>query len=165
MGLYCMIFAVDAECVNELNALKDDEDAFHELLNSKDPERRSIYLDKAWHAIHFLLTGEAWDCEHPGAFMICGGTDVLEDFDGNTRTFDPVETARIADEVLKVSEEDLRSRFNPQAMNAADIYPSIWDRDPKDDDTLGYVVNYYNELRTFLKKAKEDGCGLVVSVG
>lgn len=28
-------------------------------------------------------------------------------------------------------------------MVKKEIYPEIWDRDPKDDDTLGYLIEYY----------------------
>src|SRR4051812_40770621 len=36
-------------------------------------------IDKAWHAIHFLLTGTAWEGEPPLDFLAIGGTEIGED--------------------------------------------------------------------------------------
>lgn len=35
--------------------------------------------------------------------------------------------------------EDLRKRFLPTQMIEHDIYPTIWNRDPEQDDTLVYL--------------------------
>ena len=44
------------------------------------------------------------------------------------------------------------------------IYPTIWDRDPKEDDTLGYLVENYLELKNFLSVGAEKQLGLIVYV-
>ena len=47
-------------------------------------------------------------------------------------------------------------------MMRAEIYPEIWDRDPKDDDTLGYLMEYVAILRAVIKTATSRGHGLLV---
>ncbi len=47
-------------------------------------------------------------------------------------------------------------------MMTKGIYPEIWDRDPKEDDTLGYLMEYVGILRGFLAQASSEGRGLVV---
>jgi hypothetical protein len=61
---------------------------------------------------------------------------------------------RKARDALRVlSDDDLRARFNPSDMIAKEIYPEIWDRSPADDDTLGNLIEYVQELRRFLDPA------------
>ena len=45
----------------------------------------------------------------------------------------------------EIDEPEFRRRFVPAAMMKADIYPAIWDRDPAEDDTLGYLCDYFLE--------------------
>ncbi len=47
-------------------------------------------------------------------------------------------------------------------MMTLEIYPKIWDRDPQEDDTLGYLLEYYETLRTFVRQTKDAGKGLIV---
>lgn len=44
------------------------------------------------------------------------------------------------------------------------IYPEIWDRDASEDDTLGYLIEYYSGLREFVRQAADRGLGLVVYI-
>jgi hypothetical protein len=48
-------------------------------------------------------------------------------------------------------------------MMKKDIYPTIWDADPEEDDALGYLIEYYGELKEFIRSAAEKGLGLVVT--
>ena len=47
-------------------------------------------------------------------------------------------------------------------MTRLDVYPTIWSRQPEEDDTLGYLLEYYDALREFIAGAAEQGEGLVV---
>ncbi|MHC4886403.1 MAG: DUF1877 family protein [Planctomycetota bacterium] len=58
---------------------------------------------------------------------------------------------------------ELRSRFQADLMMKKDIYPTIWDADPEEDDALGYLIEYYGELKEFIRSAAEKGLGLVVT--
>jgi hypothetical protein len=56
------------------------------------------------------------------------------------------------------------ARFDPAALSAAEIYPSIWDRAPEEDDARGYVEEYYGELRSFVTDAAAEGEALLISM-
>ena len=45
-------------------------------LPKTDGEGIETDLDKAWHGIHYLLTGTAWAGAEPLNFIVCGGTEV-----------------------------------------------------------------------------------------
>lgn len=121
-------------------------------------------VDKAWHGIHYLLTGTAWEGERPLDFLVNGGTQV-GDIDvgyGPARVFRSEEVLEICEMISNIDASTLRSRFNPEEMTALEIYPEIWGRDPTDDDTLEYCVKNYVELKHFLENARSNKLGLAL---
>lgn len=43
-----------------------------------------------------------------------------------------------------------------------EIYPEIWDRDPQQDDALGYLLECYEILTTFVRETREAERGLII---
>ncbi len=74
------------------------------------------------------------------------------------------EVKRIADSLRSIDEHALRERFKPEEMMSLEIYPEIWDRDPKEDDTLGYCIEYYDSLRRFLTAAAGNSMGIALYI-
>jgi len=121
-------------------------------------------VDKAWHGIHFLLTGTAWEGEPPLDFIVRGGRQI-GDVDvgyGPARAFTNEELRDIGRAIQPISLDTLRSRFDAARMKALKIYPDIWDRDSASDDTLGYLISYYEMLQPFIIKGAADGFGMIV---
>jgi hypothetical protein len=121
-------------------------------------------IDKAWHGVHYLLTGTADEGDPPLNFLVAGGTDVGDDDVGYgpPRVYRPAEVREIAAALAAVSDDELRRRFDPPAMMRAEIYPGIWDRDPADDDTLEYLMGAVADLRVALATVTSNGHGLLV---
>lgn len=135
-------------------------------LEFADGEVSDTDLDKAWHGIHFLLTGSDWEGDPPLNFLVAGGTPV-GDIDvgyGPARVFRSNEVAEIYKALGNLQEDDLRQRFQPDVMTKKDIYPTIWDRNPKDDDSLGYLLEYFAKLKKFVSDAADKGLGIVVTL-
>jgi hypothetical protein len=129
-------------------------------------EKTRCDLDKAWHALHYLLTKSQWDGDPPLNFLVSGGTPV-GDVDvgyGPARVLSAEEVA-VLHEVLKpVSRDYLRSRFDAKDMMEKQIYPEIWDRDAAEDDTVAYCLDYFDELKNFITSAADSKLGLTVRV-
>ncbi|MCI0460985.1 MAG: YfbM family protein [Gemmataceae bacterium] len=123
-------------------------------------------LDKAWHGIHYLLTGTAWEGHPPLNFLVAGGREVGADEVGigPPRTFSSGETRVITDALARIADEELRGRFLPADMMRLEIYPEIWDRDSAEDDTLGYLMEYVANLRGALATVVSRGHGLLLSI-
>ena len=131
-----------------------------------DGEGLETDLDMAWHGIHYLLTGTAWEGPEPLNFLVCGGKEV-GDIDvgyGPARVIGSDEVKRILDAVGAIDEDKLRQRFNPEEMKSLEIYPDIWDRDPADDDTLGYCIENFQHLRQFLSDAAGNSMGVALYI-
>lgn len=132
----------------------------------EEAEMVSLDLDKAWHGLHFLLTGSAWEGEPPLNFLVAGGTPIgdLEVGYGPARALTSTEVATAHQALQALSDDTLRARFDPDALMRADIYPGIWDRKREDDDVLGYLMENLAELRSFLAQATEAHMGAIVSI-
>lgn len=153
----------------DLARLLADPEQIAEYLEDEEPPEgfgpcANLDVDKAWHGIHFLLTGTPWAGEAPWNFVASGGTEI-GDVDvgyGPARGFTSSEVKAIAKALGSVPPEQLASRFDPKAMMAAEIYPTIWDRPSEEDDTCGYVTEYYDSLRDFIAGAAAEGEALLV---
>jgi hypothetical protein len=133
-------------------------------LEMSPPEGISADIEKAWHGIHYLLTGTAWEGEHPRNFLVSGGKEVgtIDVGYGPARVLTAAKTREVRDALMALSDEDLKARFDPEDMLAKQVYPEIWERDPEEDDTLGYLMENVQTLRGFLNQAVDKGLGIVV---
>jgi len=123
-------------------------------------------LDKAWHGIHYLLTGTGEGGEQPWAFLMDGGQPAgdIEVGYGPARLFTSEQTRSILDAVELLTVDELRARFHPDDMTAQEIYPEIWSRGEPEENTLGYLLEHFGTLLTFLRRAVETDMGIVVSL-
>jgi hypothetical protein len=118
-------------------------------------------IDKAWHGIHFLLTGSAWEGDPPLNFLVAGGKEIGEDPGyGPARGFSVAEVKEIAKALSSVTVETLRSRYNPRQMQQMEIYPDIWKREG--EKGLNYLLGYFEDMKNFVIGGAEQGEALVV---
>jgi hypothetical protein len=130
-----------------------------------DGEGKAIDVDKSWHGMHYLLTRSGEAGSPPLDFLLGGGRTVGDEDVGYgpAWVFTAAETRGIAAAVASVSDEELRARYDPSAMDAADVYPSrIWVRDG--DEALDYVMEYIAMLRGTLAEAVEMNRGLMLTL-
>jgi hypothetical protein len=121
-------------------------------------------LDKAWHGIHYLLTGSAWEGELPLGF-ICQGGSAVGDIDlgyGPARAFSATEVKALDAALAEIDAEKLAERFDPDEMEALDIYPSIWD---EDEEALAFCVNEFATLKDFIARTAQRGFGMLLCMG
>jgi hypothetical protein len=121
-------------------------------------------VDKAWHGIHFLLTGTAWK----GSFPLKlhrqrrqGGRRRRRRY-GPARALMSEDVRRLNAALEPFTSEELKRRFDSEQMTRLQIYPEIWDRDPEEDDSLAYLIEYYTDLRDFVRRTADRGHGLLV---
>lgn len=121
-------------------------------------------LDKAWHGIHYLLTGSDWAGESPLNFLVKGG-ETIGDVDvgyGPARAVLSGELAQIHAALGTVTRDTLRSRFDPARMAELDIYPAIWKDEPGADDAFDYCADYFESLKAFIADAAARRLGIVI---
>lgn len=118
-------------------------------------------LDKAWHGIHFLLTGSVEPNGTLASKVIMGGENIGPDRGyGPAQLLRPAEVKAIAQLLEQTTPEMLRKRFKPKEMTQSGVYPAvIWERDG--DDALSYVLDYYKKLVAFYRLAAERGQAVI----
>ena len=128
-----------------------------------EPREDELDIDKAWHGLHFLLTGTEWGGEPPLDFIASGGREVGDEDVGYgpARALTSAQVREIAAALEPITPEELATRFDPERMMKLDIYPGIWDRDPE-EDTLGYLLEYFAALTAFVRRGADADCGMLV---
>jgi len=159
MGMRLTLVMVRAE---EIERLSREPPALVQLLFDGDTECR-LTLDKEWHGIHFLLTGEPVPDDRPLGMVIFGADDVGDNLGyGPARSVSVEQVHQVATELCRVSAGDLRARYDATAMARAMIYPDVWERDG--DAALDWLLAAYERLVTFYTRASADGYAVVLAI-
>jgi hypothetical protein len=124
-------------------------------------------LEKSWHGLHFLLTGTEWEGQLPAAFLLNGGTEIgSHDVGyGPARAFTSDETAGVAAHLSGLDRTQLAARYDPARMDEMKLYPNTPPNSWNDEGELDDLLNYFDELKEFVRKAADQRLGLVVYLG
>lgn len=151
-----MTFVARRVTDQQLRTIVEDDSAAEKILFGDGPE---LDLDKAWHAIHFLLTGSAWEVGAGAGAAILGGEPIGGDIGhGPVRLLLPEEVKAIVPGL--VDTDELRRRFDPMELTEAGVYPNVWD----ESDFDHYVGPNYASLRDFYRRAAENDQAVVLGV-
>jgi hypothetical protein len=137
-------------------------DFLYEETGDNPSRNREIDIDKAWHSIHFMLTGDPWGGAPPLANAVLGGT-ALGDEDvgyGPARYLTSDEVNEVAGALSAIPPTDLARRYKPDALTRADIYPNIWQREGQ--GALDYLLEYYDQLVGFFQEASGLGHAMLL---
>lgn len=119
-------------------------------------------LDKAWQAIHYILTDTIEPFDGPLGFIVSGGRPV-EGTDvgyGPPSAFTSAQVPPIVSVLAKFDRGTFHARYKPKEMDEADVYPQIWERDGEEGFT--YIWDSFESLRAFLAEAQRRGQGFLI---
>ncbi|HEY9107898.1 MAG TPA: YfbM family protein [Roseateles sp.] len=165
MGMVgCFVPVTDAT----LERLRSGEESIEEFLYPDDGESEPegyVDLDKAWHGIHYLLTGEADGGTPPLALAVFGGEEFGPEIGyGPARFLTATQAAEVAEALEATSVDALTARFDAQDMEQKQIYPDvIWMRDGT--EALDYLLDNYQQLVTFYRAAAARGDAVIQWLG
>lgn len=162
-----MIGAVALLPEARVQTLLADPESIYGVIDStyNDPSAGFVDLDKAWHCLHYLLTGSTAGGEPPLDFLVKGGTPVgeVDVGHGPARVFTPLEVAAIADALARVDATTLLLRFDPPTLERLDVYPGGFaELDLKSDYELGYYLGPFEELKRLSARGKAERSGMLV---
>jgi Domain of unknown function (DUF1877) len=125
--------------------------------------RERVVLNKAWHAIHFVLTGSRLGGEEPLNFLVSEGTPVGEvDVGyGPARVLTSAQVRALADALAPLDPEDVARRVDLRQLDQELIYPGNWQRNGYGVD---YVVSSYRQLRNLVGRLADQGLGMVLYI-
>jgi Domain of unknown function (DUF1877) len=120
-----------------------------------DGRHAELSLDKAWHGLHYILTGEPEEAAGPLAQAVLGGVEMGEDFAGYgpARALDPALVAGVARALDAPGlEQEASARYDPSRMNELAIYPFGWDA-----SGLDWLRSALADVRGFYRDAAAHG--------
>lgn len=158
MSMNCEVYRVPAATIERLVG---ESSGLIEIMSDLDGPEDAVSLEKSWHGLHFVLTGSAADGEPPLNFLVAGG-DPLNG-DGAERLISAANVQTIAAELQKISAQEFAARFDLAALDAADVYPRIWD-EPL-EDLLDEYFDYFQELKSLVERAADSNAALLVTMG
>jgi len=123
-------------------------------------ERTLLDLDKAWHGVHFLISGRVDPDGDALSAAVLGGEEIgsEEGFSGYgpPRAFDPADVAEIAVALaLPGLEREAEARFDPERMTRLGLYPGFRPGDAE------WLMNNVRRLRDFYAEAAAKGQAIV----
>jgi hypothetical protein len=126
-----------------------------------------IDVDKAWDGIAYLLSAERRatdDLFFPSDLLgqAVDGAEILNEErldQGRScpRYLPPRKVKEVVAALKGIGPALFRKHFDPNAMEAADVYPSGWH-----EDRLDYLLGYFKELKNFYKNAAARGHAVIV---
>src|SRR5712691_3406238 len=125
--------------------------------------RERVVLNKAWHAIHFVLTGSRLGGDEPLNFLVSEGTPVGEvDVGyGPARVLTSAQVRSLATALAALEPEDVAARVDLHQLDAEVIYPGNWQRNGMGVDD---VVGSYRDMRNLIVRLADQGMGLVLYI-
>lgn len=124
--------------------------------NDEIDEECALDIDKAWHAIHFVLTGEVAGGDGILAKVVLGSPRINEDDIGYgpAQWLTADEVAEAAAALEDVTKNDFWDFCPIQDFFDNDIYPVTENED--EEEFFEYIWAYFIDLREFFKKAAAE---------
>jgi len=107
-------------------------------------------LDKAWHAIHYLVTGDA-------SLKFLKDGIQLPDVSETVEAHSPQAIAELAQQFTATSADDLLGRYNADDFNIRSIYSGVWDQ-----NEATYLRGHLIRFMEVVRDAAQRGNGILV---
>ena len=134
-------------------------------------DKTSVDLDKDWHAIHFLLTGDT------SKTFLQTGVQIAE-LEGHCELHSPQDVAALHARLSKTSASELMSAFDSMKFDELGIYPRGWAKsrdvltpldaskaDKGSDKWLrAHIEAQLVEFIALVERAAEKGLGISVAI-
>lgn len=118
-------------------------------------------MDKAWNAIHFILSGNSEGGDGIENFIINGGQEIGEVFGyGPTRFFKAKDTEEIGRFIAKLSEQDIRTRLDN--ITGKDVYHV--NDSALGEDERAWILEEFARLKVFFQQTIKDHKGCYVYI-
>ncbi|KTD91835.1 MULTISPECIES: YfbM family protein [unclassified Pseudoalteromonas] len=151
-----MIASLKSVNENKLKSLLSNPDGLTSYLYEEDGKVCDV--DKAWHAIHFLLNKAVWEFSSIGGSVFLGGTPISDEDVGYgpARYFTAEESAAISEELMEVSDVTLLKHFEA-LVSESEIYPGFSDN----EEDREYIAQNFTHLKEFCSEVVKSGNSII----
>jgi hypothetical protein len=149
-----------------VDVLLSEDTSPDERLEALGAQSPGVSLEKSWHGLHYVLTGDAIEGDPPLNFLLQGGRPLGSDEDeedGADRLLDPAAVAELNAALAGFSDDEFVRRFDPEAMENAELYPGIWDEPV--EDLLEEYLGYFHQMKEYIASAAGQKHAILISLG
>jgi hypothetical protein len=162
MSMAGILRQIDEE---KLALFLDEPNEVLDFVDTNVPAAVELDIDKAWHGLHFMLTGTAWEGTEPICYLLSGGEQIGDEEEhdvgyGPARGIHASEVQEFANAISAITMQDFSSRYDGQKMAALELYPRGWNEEPA--EMQNWLVNSFNSLQRFVKQAAQRGKALII---
>lgn len=166
MGMIGNVIRVSQE---ELNSFLNNSETLENKIYSDEAEEAEWFLDldKSWDGINYILTGkiigglENEPNELQRALFSLQIIDEEQDLGfGPAQYLNPNQVKETYAELEKFTDDHIKSKINASEMTEIGIYPDIWN----EPESHEFLVDSFNELKAFYKKASENNQAIVTFI-
>lgn len=177
MGITRSYLRLTEEQIDALGAL-EEEPPLHEILKAN---QEAMDIDRSWEMLNYLITGEKEYSAHPFAKVIYPANHTIEiskeeaavldkhyedgraeataemqrialKFELSQDYINPAEINAVVAHLAEFNMAERVAEVDFEALNALGIYPEIWNNST---DHQTYVLDHFNSLYAFLKRARD----------
>jgi hypothetical protein len=160
MGMYCGLYKLSPE---DADRLLKNPGMISTMISYEPTDGSYLSLEKAWHGLHYLLTGHASGGPQPLSFIFAGGQDIGVDLGyGPARLLSARFVKDLDSSLSELTINEIWLRFDPAKMSKEGIYPEIWD-EPEEELKDEYGM-YFNELKDFVRSASSNDNSIVMVI-
>lgn len=144
MSMIGNFFAIEEAKAKELMRNPDTiEDFIYSEESPIDDSDDFLDIDKSWHGIHFILTGDIWEGAPPARDVILGGEAVGKDVGYGPARFLSIEDVKnVHSYLLKIESNFIKENYNSEELGKNEIYPEGWGAEDYD-----YLTGYFEDLK------------------
>lgn len=133
-------------------------------LESIGPFEQALDLEKSWHILHYLFTGEIGPSTPP-ADALLSGEELGRDMGyGSARLLSPAQVGDFARFLGQKEIADLRTRVNYGELMQARVYGLPMGQGSEtqfEEELRAEVAGYFPLLRDYVSQSSGKGCGLL----
>lgn len=161
MGMVCYYFQADDIMIHKLK-----KGASADFIFEPENEHNLCCIDKAWHAIHYTLTGKIWEFSKDDILsqLVMGGVPVNDEDTGYgpMRLLDKDIVSQLAEALEEWNETAFRKKFNLKDMAENDIYPIM--AEVEDEQFFQYVWISLDALKKFFNDAVQKNQSIITFI-
>ena len=162
MGMVLYLRRASAADIDQVKGHPDQLDDF--MFDEADASDDLVDLDKAWHGVHYLLTGSADATDSPLSLLIGN----WESFGQNQHGFGggwivpPPAMQAFHTALAALDDETLTARYDPAAMNAEQVYLADAFVEESPEEALEYILQGLPNLRRFAARCASSDTGAII---
>lgn len=149
----------------QLAHLLESPDDVLDFTDAQVPASQELDLGKAWHGLHFILTGEQWAGIEPACYLLAAGDQIGDEEEhdvgyGPARGLHVQQVKAFAAMLASLTKQEISNRYNGPRMMELELYPRGWEEEP--DEMRTWLISSFDDLQRFVMQTAAENKALLI---